>query len=77
MGAGEAHPVKAIYGPHRAQKVGEQRSRPAAGIRGPFEASLMDVGRAAGNSPQVGGEIPTVRVDVLAEEGHLAHTIGG
>ena len=77
MGAREAHPVEAIHGPHRAQKVGEQGSRSAAGIRGPFETGLMNVGRAADDSPQVGGEIPTVRVDVLAEEGHLAHTIGG
>ena len=77
MGAGEAHPVEAIYGPHRGQKVGEQGSRPAAGIRGPFETGLMDVGRAADDSPQVGGEIPTVRVDVLAEESYLTHTIGG
>jgi hypothetical protein len=72
-----ADPVDALDRRHRTEQVGEQRSGPASGIIGPLGTGDEGVVGGRVDPAAGGGEVAAVGVHVLAEEGHLEHTVGG
>jgi hypothetical protein len=71
-----AHPTDSIYGTHRRKKISKQRPWAALSLGSPYRACFNLVNRAGLIGSEALCQVPTVRIYVLAEQGHFSHTVG-
>ena len=75
--AGEPDPSDPVDGTGGGQQVGEQGAGPPGGIVHPGLTGLVDIGRPGVQGPQAQGQVASVGVHVLAEQGDLGDPVGG